>query len=51
MERIAWHRPVICTVDHQSYDRVVSKCTDASGVSLGDLLRKAGARQGGRGRR
>ena len=50
LERMAWHKPVTCTVDHQSYDRVVARCTDARGVSLGDLMRRAGITEGGRGR-
>lgn len=34
MKRIAWHRPVICTVDHQSYDRVVARCPTRAAAAV-----------------
>jgi micrococcal nuclease len=46
---IAKGRRVECVADHRSFDRVVAVCR-LQGVSLGDLLRRAGIREGGRGR-
>ena len=48
LERIAMGRRVECRAQHRSYDRVVALCR-LRGVSLGDLLRGAGGREGGRG--
>ena len=49
LERIAMGRRVSCAADHQSYDRIVAWC-ELEGVSLGDRMREAGIREGGRGR-
>ena len=46
---IARGRHVTCTADHQSYDRIVATCR-LNGVSLGDLMRRAGVEEGGNGR-
>ncbi|MGX1801850.1 thermonuclease family protein, partial [Brevundimonas naejangsanensis] len=42
---IAMRRRVSCTAGRRSYDRVVARCT-LTGVSLGDLLRRRGVREG-----
>lgn len=47
--RIAYRRRVLCRADHRSYDRMVARC-ELDGASLGDLMRRAGVREGGRGR-
>lgn len=47
--RIAMGRRVECLADHQSYDRLVAFCKIGAD-SLGDLMRGAGVREGGRGR-
>lgn len=49
LEQIAMGRRVGCVAEHRSYDRVVARCT-INGVSIGDLMRRAGIREGGRGR-
>lgn len=49
LERLVRGRIVECHAQHRSYDRMVSLCT-ISGVSVGDRLRAAGIREGGRGR-
>lgn len=49
MERIAMGRTVRCVTGRRSYDRVVATCT-LNGVSVGSLMRRAGIREGGRGR-
>lgn len=46
---IAMGRTVVCKAGKRSYDRVVARCT-LNGVSLGDRMRQAGVREGGRGR-
>lgn len=46
---IAMRRRVSCVAGRRSYDRVVARCT-LNGVSLGDLMRRRGVREGGRGR-
>ena len=48
LERIARGRRASCVSDHQSYDRVVARCT-IGGVSIGDAMR-AGVAEGGNGR-
>jgi endonuclease YncB( thermonuclease family) len=47
--RIAKGRVVSCLADHRTYDRVAAVCR-LQGVSLGDMMRAAGVREGGRGR-
>jgi micrococcal nuclease len=49
LERITKDRRVECRAIRRSYDRVVARCT-IGGRSLGDLMRMAGAREGGSGR-
>lgn len=46
---IAMRERVSCVAGRRSYDRVVARCT-LNGVSLGDLMRRRGVREGGRGR-
>lgn len=48
--RIVLNRRVQCVAQHRSHDRVVARC-ELNGRSLGDLLRAAGASEGGNGRR
>jgi endonuclease YncB( thermonuclease family) len=47
LERIAMGRRLTCTADHRSYDRIVAACR-LNGVSIGQRLREAGVREGGR---
>lgn len=49
LERIAFGKPVMCSAGRKSYDRVVARCT-LNGTSIGDLMRRAGIAEGGRGR-
>lgn len=49
LQHIAMGKRAVCIAEHRSYDRVVARCTVA-GRSLGDTLRQAGIREGGRGR-
>lgn len=49
MERIAMGRTVQCTAGKRSYDRVVAQCS-LNGPSLGELMRREGVAEGGRGR-
>jgi endonuclease YncB( thermonuclease family) len=49
MKQIAMGRTVQCIAGKRSYDRVVAQCT-LNGASLGDLMRRAGIGEGGRGR-
>jgi endonuclease YncB( thermonuclease family) len=46
LERMVLGRRLTCQADHQSYDRMVSRCT-LGGRSVGDLLRAAGVPEGG----
>lgn len=46
--RIAEGRWLDCVADHRSYDRIVAECT-LDGMALGQLLRRAGTAEGGRG--
>lgn len=48
LERLVMGRRVSCIAQHRSYDRIVARCT-LRGASLGDLMRRAGVREGGRG--
>jgi endonuclease YncB( thermonuclease family) len=41
-------RWTVCTADHRSYDRIVALCR-IGGASIGDLMRRAGQREGGNG--
>jgi micrococcal nuclease len=49
LERITKDRRVECRAIRQSYDRVVARCA-VQGKSLGDLMRRAGVPDGGKGR-
>ena len=49
LERLAMGRRAVCTAGERSYDRVVARCA-IGGVSVGQQLRRAGVREGGRGR-
>ncbi len=48
MERVAMGRTLQCTAGRRSYDRVVAQCT-LNGTSIGDLMRREGVTEGGRG--
>lgn len=47
LSRLVMGRRVVCVASHRSYDRIVARCT-LGGVSVGDLLRRAGVAEGGR---
>lgn len=49
LERITRGRQVRCVAGKRSYDRVVATCR-INGQSVGDLMRRAGVGEGGRGR-
>lgn len=49
LARIALGRQVSCKAGRRSYDRVVAHCR-LNGRSLGDLMRRAGIKEGGNGR-
>ena len=55
LSSIALGKPAVCVPQRgrngriDTYDRVVARCT-INGVSVGDLMRGAGVREGGRGR-
>ena len=49
LENIAFGRLAACDAGKRSYDRVVARCT-LNGVSIGDLMRRTGVSEGGRGR-
>jgi endonuclease YncB( thermonuclease family) len=49
LSHLAYGRLASCIADHQSYDRMVAACK-VDGQPLGDLMRAAGIREGGRGR-
>ena len=49
LARIALGKRAECVAGRRSYDRVVATCR-IGGRSVGDLMRQAGAREGGRGR-
>jgi micrococcal nuclease len=49
MERVAMGRTLQCVAGKRSYDRVVAECT-LNGTSIGDLMRREGVTEGGRGR-
>lgn len=48
LARIVQGRRLTCIADHQTYDRIAAYCR-IEGRSLGDLMRRAGVREGGRG--
>lgn len=49
LEKISMGQMARCTAGRRSYDRVVAQCF-VGGNSIGDLMRKAGIQEGGRGR-
>lgn len=49
LETITRGRNLACRAGRWSYDRVVALCT-LNGISVGELLRRRGIQQGGRGR-
>lgn len=49
LERIVRGKRVSCVYERRSWDRAIAVCT-LNGVSVGDLMRRAGVREGGRGR-
>ncbi len=46
--RVLLNQRVTCRAGRRSYDRVVATCSRADGRSIGDLMRAAGAPEGGR---
>lgn len=46
LEGLAMGRRAVCVADHQSYDRVVARCS-IGGRDIGDLMRGAGVAEGG----
>lgn len=50
LERAVIGKTLVCRAGRRSYDRVVAACTLA-GRPLGDVLRRSGGTEGGRGRR
>ena len=46
LERLAKGRYAVCKAQHRSHDRVVAVCR-IGGVSVGELMRLAGVREGG----
>jgi endonuclease YncB( thermonuclease family) len=48
MESLAFQREVTCLAGRRSYDRTVAICRLASGLALGEAMRRAGAPEGGR---
>ena len=49
LERISMGKAAHCIAGKRSYDRTVAQCT-IDGASIGDLMRRAGVSEGGRGR-
>lgn len=49
LEALTRGRSLACRAGRRSYDRVVARCT-LDGVSVGDLMRRRGVAEGGRGR-
>lgn len=49
LENIARGRNLTCRAGRRSYDRVVARC-EIDGVSVGDLMRRRGVQQSGKGR-
>jgi endonuclease YncB( thermonuclease family) len=47
LSRLASGRQATCVAQHQSYDRMVAACK-INGQSVGDMMRAAGVREGGR---
>ena len=49
LEGLVMGRTVQCVAGHRSYDRTVAVCR-LKGQSVGDLMRRAGVKEGGNGR-
>ena len=49
LERVAFGKHVQCEAGKKSYDRVIARCS-VNGTWVGDLMRRAGVAEGGRGR-
>lgn len=49
LERIARGKRAVCVAEGKSWDRAVARCT-INGRSVGDLMRRDGVVEGGRGR-
>jgi endonuclease YncB( thermonuclease family) len=49
LERLAMGRMARCVAEHRSHDRIVARCS-IGGRDIGDLMRRAGVREGGNGR-
>ncbi|HEY8572727.1 nuclease [Phenylobacterium sp.] len=49
LQGVASGQMLQCRAGDRSYDRVVARCT-LGGASVGDLMRRTGVREGGRGR-
>lgn len=49
LERLTIGRQAVCVAGRRSYDRVVATCR-IGGVNIGNLMRRAGVREGGNGR-
>lgn len=47
LRRLVMGRRAVCRAGRRSYDRVVARC-EVGGTSIGDLMRRAGVREGGR---
>jgi len=47
LRRLVMGRRATCRAGRRSYDRVVARC-EVGGTSVGDLMRRAGIREGGR---
>lgn len=47
LRRLVMGRQATCRAGQRSYDRVVARC-EIGGTSIGDLMRAAGVREGGR---
>lgn len=47
LRRLVMGRRAICRAGRRSYDRVVARC-EVGGISIGDLMRRAGVEEGGR---
>lgn len=48
LDRLTIGRQAVCVAGRRSYDRVVATCR-IGGASIGDLMRRAGVREGGNG--
>lgn len=49
LERLVKGKRAVCRAEKRSYDRIVARC-EVGGRSIGELMRRAGVAEGGRGR-